>query len=302
MLYVSESRPLIMGHEASGTIHETGSAVTELKKGDRVAIEPGIPCRSCKNCKSGRYNLCPSMIFAACPPDAHGTLTKFYKLPADLCYKIPDSMSLQEAVLVEPLAVAVHATRLADVKVGMDVAIFGAGTVGLLCAAVARSMGAKRVVVIDVNAERLKFAESFAGTKTYQPLRKDPAEETASKLLEKHGLDDGVDVVLEATGVESCINAGIHALKAGGTFVQVGLGKQKIEFPIVGLSVKELRVMGCFRYGPGDYELAMHLLEDEKLSVKELISSIVPFEKATEAWEKTKKGEGIKNLINGVED
>lgn len=302
MLFVSESQPLIMGHEASGTIHEAGPTVKGLKKGDRVAIEPGIPCRYCKNCKSGRYNLCPSMIFAACPPDAHGTLTKFYKLPADLCYKIPDSMTLQEAVLVEPLAVAVHAVRLADVKIGMDVVVFGAGTVGLLCAAVARSMGAKGIVVVDVNAERLAFAEKFAAAKTYQPLRADSAEETASMLLSKHGLEDGVDVVLEATGVESCISAGIYALKAGGTFVQVGLGKQKVEFPIVALSAKEVRMMGCFRYGPGDYELAMHLLEEGKVSVKELISSIVPFEKATEAWEKTKRGEGIKNLINGVED
>ena len=290
-----------MGHEAAGTVHEIGSSVTTLKVGDRVAIEPGYPCRRCKACKAGRYNFCPNMIFAANPPSAHGALTKYFKMPEDFCYKIPDSMGLDEAVLVEPLAVAVHVARLADIKVGHDVVVFGAGTVGLLCAAVAKAMGASKIISVDVNDSRLEFAQKFAATGTFQSARTDSAEEIASKICELYDFD-GVDTVLEATGVESCIEAGIYVLKSGGSFVQAGLGKAKIHFPIVALSEKEVHMKGSFRYSSGDYDLAMHLLKSKKVSVKELITGVEPFEKTTDAWERTRKGEGIKTLIRGPLD
>jgi D-xylulose reductase len=292
-----------MGHEASGTIHSIGPSVSTLKPGDRVAIEPGCPCRRCKTCKAGRYNFCPQMTFAASPPNSHGTLVKFFKIAEDFCYKLPESMGLDEGVLVEPLAVAVHVARLADIKVGQSVIVFGAGTVGLLCAAVAKAMGAANVISVDVNDTRLDFARSFAATGSFLPSREDSAEETAQKIITQHSLpSEGVDVVLEATGVEPCIEAGIHVLRSGGTFVQAGLGKAKIQFPIVALSEKELNMKGSFRYNAGDYDLAMHLLESKKVSVKELITSVEPFEKATEAWERTRKGEGIKNLIRSPQD
>jgi D-xylulose reductase len=110
-------------------------------------------------------------------------------------------------------------------------------------------------------------------------------------------LDEGVDTVLEATGAEICIEAGIHVLKKGGTFIQAGLGKPKIQFPIATLSEKEINMKGCFRYNAGDYDLALHLLESKEVTVKRLITSVEPFERATNAWERTRKGEGIKNLI-----
>ncbi len=291
-----------MGHEASGTIHAIGTAVTSLKVGDSVAIEPGYPCRRCKNCRAGRYNLCPKMKFAADPPYSHGALTKYFKMPEDFCYRLPESMGLDEGVLVEPLAVAVHASRLAEITPGQDVVVFGAGTVGLLCAAVARALGARRVVSVDVNASRLVFAQKFASSGTYCPRREESPEDIASQILDLHQLEEGADVVLEATGVAGCIEAGIFTLKPGGSYVQVGLGKSKVEFPIVRLSEKEINMKGCFRYNAGDYDLALHLLASGKLSVKELITGIEPFERATHAWERTMKGDGIKNLIQGPQD
>jgi D-xylulose reductase len=132
-----------MGHEASGTIHEASSEVSSLKVGDHVAIEPGHPCRRCTSCKAGRYNFCPRMTFAASPPYSHGMLTKYKSMPEDFCYKLPDFIGLDEGVIVEPLAVAVHVCRLADIRVGMDVIVFGAGTVGLLCASVSKAMGTR---------------------------------------------------------------------------------------------------------------------------------------------------------------
>jgi D-xylulose reductase len=285
-----------MGHEASGVVHSIGSAVTTLKVGDRVAIEPGRPCRRCNPCKAGCYNLCPSMKFAADPPDSHGTLRKFYEIPEDFCYVLPPDMGLDEGVLVEPTAVAVHACRLADVKVSMDVLVFGAGTVGLLCAAAAKAMGARKVVSVDINRSRLEFARGFASTDTFIPGNENTAETIAAQLKATH-FPEGADVVLEATGVESCIDAGIQVLKRGGTYIQVGLGKQRIQFPIVTLSEKEINMKGCFRYNAGDYDLALHLLGAGKIKVKDLITSVKEFEDVTEAWETTARGEGIKTLI-----
>ena len=145
-----------MGHKASGIVHAIGPAVTTLKLGDEIVIEPGFACRSCTQCKSGKYNLYPHMQFAADPPHTHGLLSKFFKVPADCCYKIPGidakfggRIALSEALLIEPMAVAVHAARQVGVKPGNRVVIFGAGIVGLLCAAVARESGAGLVVSVD---------------------------------------------------------------------------------------------------------------------------------------------------------
>ena len=203
---------------------------------------------------------------------------------------------------MEPLAVAVHVCRLADIKLSQDVVIFGSGTIGLLCAAVSKALGARQIISIDVNASRLDFARKFAATGTFEPEKNDTPEETAGKIKATHGLTEGADTVLEATGVEVCIAAGINVLKKGGTFIQAGLGKPDIQFPITTLSEKEITMKGCFRYSAGDYELAMHLLESKKVSVSALISSVVDFEHTTDAWEKTRKGEGIKNMIRGPQD
>jgi D-xylulose reductase len=299
-----------MGHEASGTIHSIGSSVTSVSIGDRVAIEPGLPCRSCRACKSGTYNLCRKMRFAAAPgpPDTPGTLSKFYEIAEDWVYKIPAHMGLDEAVMVEPLAVGVHAVKLGDVKPGETVVVMGSGTIGLMCGAVARQFGAHRVILVDVLEKKLEFAREWVGCKTFLAKLDSTPEETAAQLLEKFGLQEEgtdttggkVDTVIEASGASSSVEAGIHLLRPGGKYVQTGLGKPKIEFPIVAMSQKELAVRGCFRYGPGDYELAVSYLEKQLIDVKPLISSVTTFEDATQAWDKTARGEGIKNLIEGV--
>jgi D-xylulose reductase len=307
---VNPSTGIVMGHEASGTIHSIGSSVTSVSIGDRVAIEPGLPCRSCRACKSGTYNLCRKMRFAAAPgpPDTPGTLSKFYEIAEDWVYKIPAHMGLDEAVMVEPLAVGVHAVKLGDVKPGETVVVMGSGTIGLMCGAVARQFGAHRVILVDVLEKKLEFAREWVGCETFLAKLDSTPEETAAQLLEKFGLQEEgtdttggkVDTVIEASGASSSVEAGIHLLRPGGKYVQTGLGKPKIEFPIVAMSQKELVVRGCFRYGPGDYELAVSYLEKQLIDVKPLISSVTTFEDATQAWDKTARGEGIKNLIEGV--
>ncbi|KAL2017463.1 hypothetical protein VTK56DRAFT_2059 [Thermocarpiscus australiensis] len=292
--------PMVLGHESAGTVVEVGAEVTTLRPGDRVALEPGYPCRRCGDCLSGRYNLCHAMVFAATPPH-DGTLTGFWAAPADFCYKLPDGVSLQEGALIEPLAVAVHIVKQARVQPGQSVVVMGAGPVGLLCAAVARAFGATTVVSVDIVPAKLDFARGFAATHTYLS-RRVSAEENARGLLAAAGLDDargGADAVIDASGAEPSIQAALHVVRRGGTYVQGGMGRADITFPIMALCLKEVTARGSFRYGSGDYRLAIELVAAGKVDVKRLIDGVVAFRDAESAFKKVKEGQVIKILIAG---
>ncbi|CAK7245144.1 MAG: Endo-1,4-beta-xylanase 2 [Sporothrix thermara] len=292
--------PMVLGHESAGTVVAVGSAVQDLKLGDRVALEPGYPCRRCVRCLEGHYNLCPLMRFAATPP-YDGTLTGFWAAPSDFCYKLPEHVSLQEGALIEPLAVAVHIVgKQARVQPGQSVVVMGAGPVGLLCCAVAKAYGATKVVSVDIVASKLAFARDFASTHTYMSQRISP-QENAANILKEAGLEvaGGADVVIDASGAEPSIQASLHVVRVGGTYVQGGMGKADITFPIMALCGKEVTARGSFRYGAGDYALAIELVASGKVPVKKLISETVPFTSAEAAFQKVKTGEVIKILIAG---
>jgi len=245
------------------------------------------------------------MAFAASPgpgPATHGCLCAYYKLTERFVYKLPESVSLEEGVLVEPMAVAVHSIRLAVVKPGHKVVVFGAGPVGILCAAVARQFGAVGVISVDMNAARLEFVKDFAATGGFTPDTRADSATIAAAIVDRFQLDRGADVVIEASGAEPCVQMGIHVLAPGGTYVQTGCGKPNVTVPLTELGQKEAVVKGCFRYGAGDYELAIGLLRDGKIDVKKLISRTVAFKEAPDAWESVGRGEGIKTLIRGVQD
>ncbi|KAI1128794.1 GroES-like protein [Nemania abortiva] len=289
--------PMVLGHESAGTVVAAGSAVSNLKVGDRVALEPGYPCRRCAPCLSGHYNLCPEMRFAATPP-YDGTLTGFWTAPADFCYKLPDAVSLQEGALIEPLAVAVHIVRQASVSPGQSVVVMGAGPVGLLCAAVARAFGATTVVSVDIVESKLRFATSFYSTHAYVSQRVS-AEENAANIRKLAGIPGGADAVIDASGAEPSIQTSLHTVRNGGTYVQGGMGRDNITFPIMALCLKEVTAKGSFRYGSGDYSLAVELVASGKVEVKKLISEVVAFKDAETAFNKVKQGEVIKILIGG---
>lgn len=289
----------MLGHESAGIITQVGSAVSTLKVGDRVAMEPGTCCRRCEPCKRGKYNLCEDMRFAATPP-YDGTLAKYYVLPEDFCYKLPESMSLQEGALMEPLAVAVHIVRQAQVSPGQSVVVFGAGPVGLLCCAVATAFGASKVIAVDIQQPRLDFAQKYATTSTFMPS-KVAAQENAARLNKENDLGAGADVAIDASGAEPSVHTGIHVLRNGGTYVQGGMGRSEIQFPIMAACSKELTLRGSFRYGSGDYKLAVDLVSSGRVDVKSLITGTVKFEEAEEAFVGVKAGKGIKTLIAGID-
>ena len=143
--------PMILGHETAGTVVELGEGVTHLKVGDRVAVEPGVPCYKCDQCMDGKYNLCPDVIFCATPP-IDGTLTRLYcHEGANFCFKLPDNMSYEEGALLEPLSVGVHACRRAGVTGGDTILICGAGPIGLVTLLSARAFGATNIAITDIN-------------------------------------------------------------------------------------------------------------------------------------------------------
>lgn len=290
----------ILGHESSGVVDAVGSSVTNVKPGDRVALEPGIPCRRCVRCKEGHYNLCPHMSFAATPP-IDGTLAKYYVIEEDFCYKLPSHVSLEEGALVEPASVAVHIVRQADIKPGHNLVVFGAGPVGLLCCAVAKAFGAGKIIAVDINEDRLEFARKFAATGTFRASKETP-EESARRLLSECEIEPGADVIIDASGAEVCIQTAIHALRVGGTYVQGGMGKADISFPVLAMCTKELDVRGSFRYGSGDYQVAVNLIASGQIDARALITGMVAFRDAEQAFKDVKAGKGIKILIEGVKD
>jgi L-iditol 2-dehydrogenase len=287
----------VLGHESAGVIVLCGEGVHSLKAGDRVAVEPGVGCNSCEDCRAGKYNLCSEMQFAATPP-YDGTLAMYYRVPEECCFKLPPSMSMRDAALIEPLSIAVHCCKLAGDMQGKTVTVFGAGPVGQLCCSVARAFGAESVLVADIVASRLEFARQKGATHTYE-MQRISCRENAVQLLALTGEAKGSDVVIDATGAQPCIETGIEALRRGGIFVQAGLGQPNISFPVGLICDKEAVFRGSFRYGPGDYKLAISLAGSGRVDLQGFVTEVFPFSEAQRAFEAVNRKEGIKSVICG---
>ncbi|KAI1185999.1 alcohol dehydrogenase GroES-like domain-containing protein [Nemania serpens] len=267
--------PLTLGHESAGVVTAAGSEVTGLRPGDRVALEVGQPCETCELCRQGRYNICKAMRFrssAKSVPHAQGTLQTRVNHPARWCHKLPDALFLEHGALVEPLSVAMHASSRAKLKEGNTVLVLGAGAVGLLCAAVAKVAGAKTVVIADILPERTEFAvrNGFADAAFTVPMARPEgieeklayAQDVAEKIMgvEVAGGSVGeADVTFECTGVESCMHTAIYSTKPGGKVMIIGMGTPIQTIPISAASLKEVDLMGVFRYA-NTYPAAIELL------------------------------------------
>ena len=227
--------PLVLGHEAAGEVVELGPEVKSLKLGDRVAMEPGIPCRRCAHCLSGRYNLCRDVVFYSAPP-YDGFFREFVALPEDFCYVLPDNVTTEAGATVEPLAVGLHAIALVGLKPGDEVVVLGAGPIGLLATAAARALGAGRITAVDLAPRRLEFALKMGADRTV------PAAEAAEALK------DSADVVLDCVAVEETLAQAVGIIKPGGRIAWVGMGAQTATLPFQAFQVKEALVTGVFRY------------------------------------------------------
>ncbi|ORY60650.1 sorbitol dehydrogenase [Pseudomassariella vexata] len=256
--------PMTLGHESAGVVMATGSEVSSLSVGDRVALEVGLPCEECELCKQGRYNICKGMNFrssAKAFPHSQGTLQEMVNHPAKWCHKLPASVSLEYGALVEPLSVAMHARDRANLKPGSTVLVLGAGAVGLLCAAASKVSGAKSVIIADIQADRVNFAveNGFADAALVVPMArpqtiedklafaKDLAEKVLASTVKGEAVGE-VTVTFECTGVESCMHTAIYSTKPGGRIMIIGMGTPIQTLPISAASLKEVDLVGVFRY------------------------------------------------------
>eukprot|EP00057_Strongylocentrotus_purpuratus_P023238 XP_011677712.1 PREDICTED: sorbitol dehydrogenase-like [Strongylocentrotus purpuratus] len=287
--------PMILGHEASGIVSAVGSKVTSLKVGDRVAIEPGVPCRLCNFCKGGRYNLCPDMAFCATPP-IDGSLRRYYCHAADFCYKLPDHVSLEEGALLEPLSVGVHACKRAGVTIGSKVLICGAGPIGLVNLMTAKAMGASSVVITDLEQNRLDVASKLGADHAIRVDTKD-VQELVKRI--HSALGEEPSITIECTGAPPSSQTGIFATRSGGVLVLVGLGPPEISLPVVNAAVREVDIRGIFRY-VNCYPTALEMIASGKIDAKPLITHHFKLAESLKAFETAKTGEGgaIKVMIH----
>lgn len=270
--------PMVLGHEASGTVVETGSAVSSLRVGDRVCMEPGIPDPRSRAAQLGLYNLDPAVRFWATPP-VHGCLRPMVVHPAAFTFKLPDNVSFAEGAMVEPLAVGLHAAVKARIKPGDLAVVIGAGTIGVLTALAALAGGCSRVVIADVQQPKLDLAARL-GPIVPVNVKHESLESVVSGLTAGWG----ADLVFEASGNERAV-AGVFApLCPGGCVVLIGMPGAPVPFDIVAAQVKEARIETIFRYAHV-FPRALALMSSGKIDVKPLITDRYAFADSVAAFD-----------------
>jgi L-iditol 2-dehydrogenase len=272
----------ILGHESAGVVLAVHPSVTSLKPGDRVAIEPNIPCHSCEPCLTGRYNGCENVLFLSTPP-VDGLLRRYIKHPAVWCHKIGD-MSFENGSLLEPLSVALAGMQRAGVRLGDPVLICGAGPIGLVSLLCCQAAGACPLVITDIDAGRLKFAKDLVSSvATYQVQIGKSAEESAEGIMAAMG---GIRpaVALECTGVESSVANAIWSLKFGGKVFIIGVGKNEMKMPFMRLSTQEIDVQYQYRYA-NTWPRAIRLVQSGLINMDKLVTHRFNLSDAVKAFE-----------------
>ncbi|MGX1759614.1 NAD(P)-dependent alcohol dehydrogenase [Streptomyces lydicus] len=250
--------PLVLGHEAAGTVVACGPGADERRLGRRVSIEPGTPCGSCGECRPGRYNLCPEMRFLATPP-VDGAFCEYLTVREDFAHEVPDALTIEEAALLEPLSVAVWACRKSRVAPGDRVLITGAGPIGLVAAQTARAFGAREVLVTDVLPHRLALARAAGATAL--DVSRTPLSEAEFTPT----------VLLECSGVPAVSGEAIRTVGRAGRVVLIGMGGSEAPLPVSRVQNYELELTGTFRYAH-TWPTAISLVESGRVRLDSLVS------------------------------
>ena len=255
--------PLILGHECSGVITDVGEKVSKFAVGDRVVLEPGIPCMKCEHCLKGRYNLCQNIVFFATPPD-DGVLVEEIAYDEDYVFKIPDEVTdYGLATMAEPLSVGLFATQRIKPALGEKAIIFGAGIIGITCLLAAKAAGCKDITVADIRDDRLACAKEMGADQVVNTMKDQIPDNT-------------FDFGYEATGADACYNLAVKCIKPGGRIAMIGMGPEIQKVDMVDYDCKEITIVPSFRYS-NTYPLVLDLLKDNQEKLKQLITHRVPF-------------------------
>lgn len=271
--------PIVMGHEASGTVASMGDAVRGFSEGDRVTVDSTVYCGACPNCLRGDINLCDrrQVLGVSCGDYRRaGAFAEFVVVPARIVHRLPGNLPFAEAAMLEAVAVALHAVSLATIAPGSTALVVGAGTIGLLLQQALRVAGCGRVLVADVDATRLKLSREFGATATLMA----DAGLQREILARTDGL--GVDLAVEAVGKTETVNAAIDAIRKGGTVVLVGNISPEVTLPLQKVVTRQIRLQGSCA-SAGEYPKAIEHLSSGAIRVKPLISAVAPLEDGI-AW------------------
>jgi D-xylulose reductase len=269
--------PMVLGHEASGTIIEVGENVKTLKVGDRICMEPGVPDLRSRATMEGMYNLDPAVVFWATPP-VHGCLRETVVHPAMFCFKLPENVSFAEGALVEPLSVGLQAVKKANVKPGDVALVTGCGTIGMVTGLAALAGGCSKVIITDVIQPKLDLAAGY-GMVPVNIKNQDLVD-----VVQKETGGWGADIIFEASGSEAAIAGIFQPLCPGGKVVFIGMPVNPVPVDIVAAQAKEARMESVFRYA-NIYPRALSLLGSGKINVKPLITDRYKFADAVKAFD-----------------
>ena len=289
--YVVEP-PFVLGHEPGGVVVEVGKNVKHLKVGDKVALEPGKTCGQCEFCKTGRYNLCPDVIFFATPP-VDGVFQEYVAHEAGLCFKLPENVSTMEGALIEPLAVGFHAANLGDAHIGQTAVVFGAGCIGLVSMMALKAKGVSRVYVVDIMAKRLQKALELGADGVINGAEQD----AVAAVLELTG-GAGCDLIVETAGTQITTRQAINMAKKGSTIVLVGYSKSgEMTLPMSLALDKELTFKTVFRYRHV-YPMAIDAVAAGKINLKGIVTDVFELDDIQNAMDRSVEDKA--NIVKAV--
>lgn len=271
---------LALGHEVSGIVDAVGASITHLKRGQRIAISPSRPCGQCRFCQAGQHNHCLNMRFfgSAMPfPHIQGAFSEQVVIEGHQAHPIDEHLSLSQAALAEPLSVGLHAIARAGSVLGQQVLVTGCGPIGSLLIGALRRAGAGRIVAADISDLALECARQMGADETIHL-------KTQGDRIEAYKADKGqFDTVFEASGTEAALRLGLDVIRPRGVLVSIGMGGE-VSLPMTQLAAKEVDLRGTFRFHP-EFATAVRFLNQGLIDGRPVITRIVPFKQALEAFE-----------------
>ena len=284
--------PYFPGHEVVGVVRAVGAGVTNVTPGMRVTPEPTLPCGDCKMCSTGRENICENLQFFGFG-HSEGGMADFFSVPASRLHIVPDDLTDQQAVLIEPLATPVHAARLAGNLTGKTVANLGCGTIGLLMLAAARFRGARRIVMTDLLETKRARALVLGADSVVDAADRNVAVLALSELGET------ADVAFDCVSIQSTVDLAIRLVDKGGTVVTIGVPEKSVKIPLPIIQDHQICIQGATTYLAEDYADAIKIIRSGAVSPEAIITSTYPLADADKAFAGAARGDEVKVVLLG---